>query len=54
MGGVVVATLVFKFGANLQMRLEAASNILWFYNTVRRVISNTMIKWDIIIKYFKN
>ena len=52
-GGVMIATPFFKFCAKSQMRLEAASNILWLYNTVVRAITNTMIQWYPIINDFK-
>ena len=43
----------FKSGAKLQMILEADSNLVRFYNTVVRAITNTIIQWDSIIKDFK-
>ena len=49
----MVARPDFKFGGNLQMRLEVASNIVQFYKTVGRAITNTIMKWDSIIKDFK-
>ena len=52
-GGAMVAMTYFKFGAKSQIRLEAASNIVRFYKTVVRPITNTIIQWDPIIKYFK-
>ena len=53
LGGEMVVTPYFKFDENLHMRLEADSNILRFYNTVGRAITNTVIQWDPIINYFK-
>ena len=49
----MVTTAYFKFGAKSQMRLEADSNILLFYKTVGRAITNAIIQWGPIIKYFK-
>ena len=46
----MVARPDFKFGGNLQMRLEVASNIVQFYKTVGRFITNIMIHWDPIIE----
>ena len=40
---VMVATLSFKFDARSQMTLEAASNIVQFYNKFIRYITNIMI-----------
>ena len=51
-GGAMVATLSFNPGAKLQMILEATSNIVIFYNTVGRAITNTPIQWDPITKDF--
>ena len=44
MGGLMVATLDLKFGAKSQMRLEASSDIVQFYNTVGISITNNMIQ----------
>ena len=52
-GGAMIATPYFNYGANLQMRLEASSDIVQFYNTVGRSITNTMIQWYPITKDFK-
>ena len=42
-GGAMVERPDFKSGAKSQMILEAALNIVWFYNTVVRAIPNTII-----------
>ena len=52
-GGAIIATPYFNYGTNLQMRLEASSDIVQFYNTVGRSITNTMIQWYPITKDFK-
>ena len=43
-GSAMIATPAFKFGAKVHMRLEAASNIVQFYKTVGKDITNTMIQ----------
>ena len=44
-GGVtMVKTPDIKFSEKIQMRLESASNILRFYKTAGRAITNTMIQ----------
>ena len=48
----MVATPDFKVGAKSKMRLEASSDLVKFYKTVGGDITNTMIKWDPIIKDF--
>ena len=52
-GGAMVAVPDFKFGGKLQMRLESALNIVRLYKTVGIYITNSIIKWDPIIKDFK-
>ena len=52
-GGAMITTPDFKFGAKLQTKLKVASNLVRFYKTVRISIINTMIRWDPIIKYIK-
>ena len=49
----MVAVPDFKFGGKLQMRLESALNIVRLYKTVGIYITNSIIKWDPIIKDFK-
>ena len=53
-GGVMVATPALKFGEKLQMRLDAALNIVRFYKTAVRAITDNMIQWVPIIKEFTN
>ena len=45
-GGAMVAKPAFMFGARLQMRLEAALNLVWLYKKVVRAITRNMIQWD--------
>ena len=52
-GDNIVATPVFKFGANLQIILEIASNLVQFYKAVGRAITNIMTQWDPNINDFK-
>ena len=49
-GCAMVVMLDFKFGAKVQIILESASNIVQFYKTVGRFITNIMIHWDPIIE----
>ena len=49
----MVTTPDFKFGKKSQMILEAASNLVQFYKTLGRSITNNIIQWDPNIKYFK-
>ena len=52
-GGAMIVAPDFYSGAKSQMILEAASNIVQFYKTVGRAITNTVMQLDPIIKDYK-
>ena len=49
-GGAMVVTQAFKFGAKLHMILESDSILVQLYKKAGRDIINTMMQWDQIIK----
>ena len=51
--GGMVATPPFVFGAKSQLRLGLAGHLVRYYNTVGRELSAGNMKWDPVIKDFR-
>ena len=49
--GATIPTLPFIFGAKSQLRLNAATGLVRYYNTVGRALTATGLQWNMVLNF---